>query len=107
MFVRRAITVLSVLRAHPVTILGNLTGDPIRLRKGGDHIAHKLRFPNASRVPANNDHPPVLFVRRPSGHRRCQTPSRLFAAEAVTSAQQPVAAVVYPELRKAETAGFR
>jgi hypothetical protein len=63
MFVRGAITILTVLCAHPVAILGNLAGDPIRLRKGCDHVTHQLRFADAPRVPADYDHSPVLFTR--------------------------------------------
>ncbi len=55
---------LPVLRAHAVTVLRNFAGDPARLGKCGDHIAHQLRFADASRVAADYDHSPVLFARR-------------------------------------------
>ena len=72
--VRRAIAVLSVLRADPMAILRDLSRDPVRLRKRGDQVAHQLRLADAPRVPADYNDPPALSVRHP------------YTVEAVTSA---------------------
>jgi hypothetical protein len=44
--------------------LGDFACDPARIGERSDHIAHQLRFANASRVAADYDHSPVLFARR-------------------------------------------
>lgn len=56
-----AIAVRAVLRADAVTVLRNLSCNPVRLRKCRDDVAHQLRLADASCVPPDNDHPPLLF----------------------------------------------
>jgi hypothetical protein len=41
-----------------VAILRDLSGDPMFLPERGNQVAHQLRLPDASRVPADNDHLP-------------------------------------------------
>src|SRR5579864_608734 len=57
--VRSAIAILAVLRADSVTILRNLTRDPILVWERGDQVAHELRLPDTPSVPTDdNDLPP-------------------------------------------------
>jgi hypothetical protein len=59
MLVRRAIAILAILCANAMPVLGDFPGDPIRPGKRGDHVADQLRFANAARVSADNDHSPA------------------------------------------------
>src|SRR2546422_7697268 len=48
-FIRRATAILPILRADAVPVLGDLSRDPVRRAKRGDHIAHQLGLANAAR----------------------------------------------------------
>lgn len=61
-----AIAIVAVLGADAVAVLGDFSGDPVRLRKCGDHVTDQLRFANAAGVAADDDDSPV-------GRLRCFT----------------------------------
>src|SRR5947208_2965346 len=61
MLLGRAITTLPISRANAMTVLRNLSRDPLRFGKRGDQVAHQLRLSNAPGMPANNDHSPIHF----------------------------------------------
>src|ERR1700677_2831765 len=100
-FVGRAIAVVSVLRADSVTVLGDLAGDPVCFGKCSDHIAHELRFANASRVPANNNDAPVRFAFL--RYRHCVQVSYFPSA----FASDPVSKAVSKALMRAASSGSR
>src|SRR5882724_1942854 len=62
MLIRRAITVLAILRTNPVPILSNLPRNPSSPRKSPNHVAHQLRLPNAPRMPSHHNQPPTRLI---------------------------------------------
>lgn len=52
---RSTIAVLAILRADPVTVLGDFSGKPLRLRQRGYQVADQLRLADAARVAADDD----------------------------------------------------
>src|SRR3954449_11326745 len=62
MLVRRAIAILAVLRAHSMAVLRDLPRDPLRLRQRSNQVTHQLRLPNATRMAADDNHPPPIQI---------------------------------------------
>ena len=65
---RRAVAIVSVLRADSVSILRDLSGNPVCVGKSGNYVANKLCLSNTARVSANDNYAPVrrrLFSIRP------------------------------------------
>jgi hypothetical protein len=54
---RRAIAILTVLSAHTMAVLGDLSRDPTRIGQSSDQIADQLRFADAASVSTDDDQP--------------------------------------------------
>jgi hypothetical protein len=56
---RRAIAIVSVLRADAVSVLRDLSRNPVRVGERADYIADQLRLADVAGVAADYNHAPV------------------------------------------------
>src|SRR5580704_5568853 len=64
MLIRRAIAVLSILRADSMAVLRDLAGNPVRFGERSYQVTDQLGLTDAPRMPAHDNDSPVPFARQ-------------------------------------------